>query len=320
MNTDDPILRGLAERNPIPEPPVYDDAAESHLRTVLATFGTEPGSAPEARRKPRPVRSGISPRAAVVVGACVAVALAGGVAFYQHERPGVNSASPAGTRPSTGTSRQSATIPATNALPPADASTPISLVVDRSTLALNGASDYLLKASETNRGSGQPVITVDWRDEADRFNTRNQVIDPAGQVMFEYVQSEDNGTLSLYGFNYHLHQYQHSVAPTLITNKPYNNDAANIARALAAGTDTVVGMATVNGQQTLELTNDEPGMNRQIWVDPTTYLPVRMTAHGSWGSYQIDYTWVRRTPQSLATIFQPTVPAGFTKVTQISES
>ena len=79
-------------------------------------------------------------------------------------------------------------------------------------------------------------------------------------------------------------------------------------------------MATIDGRQTLVLSNDEPGMNRQIWVDPATYLPVRMTAHWSGGSYQIDYTWVRRTPQSLAATFQPTVPAGFTKVAKISES
>ena len=34
-------------------------------------------------------------------------------------------------------------------------------------------------------------------------------------------------------------------------------------------------------------------MNREIWVDPGTYLPLRMTASRAPGeSYVMDYTWI----------------------------
>lgn len=307
MIKDDPVLRSLAERNPVRDVPPYDEAAEARLRQLLATFGTGPG-------KPRPAR--VSRPVLVTIGACAAVAVAAGVvAVNLHQQPATNTASPAHP------SRPTTAAPTTGAVPPADASTPVSLVVDRSTVALNGAEDYLLKVSETINGKGAPDVSVSWHDEADQYNQRNQEIDPAtGQVHFEYVQFDDNGSESMYGFNYHLRQYQHSVSPKVVARKPYVNDASAIAGNLAAGADKVIGMTTIDGRQTLELSNDEPGMNRLIWVDPSTYLPVRMTAHGSWGNYEMDYTWVARTPQSLAATFVPAVPAGFTKVAQISES
>jgi hypothetical protein len=34
-------------------------------------------------------------------------------------------------------------------------------------------------------------------------------------------------------------------------------------------------------------------MNRELWVDPETYLPLRMTANWAPGeSYVMDYTWI----------------------------
>lgn len=44
-----------------------------------------------------------------------------------------------------------------------------------------------------------------------------------------------------------------------------------------------------------------------------------MTAHGSFGSYVIDYQWIPRTPANLATLLRPSVPAGYPKVTQFSK-
>ena len=54
-------------------------------------------------------------------------------------------------------------------------------------------------------------------------------------------------------------------------------------------------------------------MHRQLWIDPATYLPVRMTASGTTVSYEIDYRWIPRTPASVAALVAP-VPAGFTPV------
>jgi hypothetical protein len=72
--------------------------------------------------------------------------------------------------------------------------------------------------------------------------------------------------------------------------------------------------------ETRVLANNEPTMHRRIWVDPTSYLPVRMTAHGQGTSYVIDYTWIPRSEQTVAATFAPHIPPGFTKVSQLPGS
>jgi hypothetical protein len=58
-------------------------------------------------------------------------------------------------------------------------------------------------------------------------------------------------------------------------------------------------------------------MGREIWVDPTTYLPIRMTEHGSFGTAVLDYTWIPKSDLSAAGIFVLQPPAGFTQVPKI---
>ena len=55
-------------------------------------------------------------------------------------------------------------------------------------------------------------------------------------------------------------------------------------------------------------------MNREIWVDPGTYLPLRMTASRAPGeSYVMDYTWIPFA-EAGAGLMWPEPPAGARKV------
>jgi hypothetical protein len=54
-----------------------------------------------------------------------------------------------------------------------------------------------------------------------------------------------------------------------------------------------------------------PGFTLDLWVDATTYLPVRHISAGAKGGSTVDYTWLPRTPENLAGL-DLAPPAGFT--------
>jgi hypothetical protein len=55
------------------------------------------------------------------------------------------------------------------------------------------------------------------------------------------------------------------------------------------------------------------GWSGVIWADASTYLPVRLVAHGHKFSFQIDFQWLAPTAANLASL-QPKIPAGFRHV------
>lgn len=298
---DDPILHMLAERNPVPEIPPYNEVSEARLRQLLTHTQTGPTVAVRGvRARPSRMRFPVWAAAAIGIG-LVAVVVMGVVGADQ-------------TR--TDPPRHIATAP-THQLPRADGSTPISLIVHRSTIALNGADDYILQGTETQSNSHQQTyVSVNWQDQRSPRNFRNQELNKEGTPDVEIINFVENGTTVIRTLDYRAHQY--AEGPLVFRKGPLPapmSQAAITARDLNTGTDKLLGTSVINGHTELHLSNDEPGMNREIWVDPNTYLPVRMTAHGSWGSYVIDYVWIPRTDQKVLAIFQPPVPAGFIKVT-----
>jgi hypothetical protein len=86
-------------------------------------------------------------------------------------------------------------------------------------------------------------------------------------------------------------------------------------RGLAAdGRLQLVGSESVNGTNTVHLRwLQVEGFTLDLYVDATSYLPVRMMAAGAKGSSTSDFTWLPRSPENLAR-FTLDVPAGFTKV------
>jgi outer membrane lipoprotein-sorting protein len=309
MNNDS-LLRALAERNPVREEPPYDQAAESGLHDLLATFRTGPDAGARgrrARRRTLPAKVPAWGMAAAGVG--LAAAMVAGVLVYNH---GTNDAT-----------RQSTASPQVNEFPAVNGATPVSLVVYRTKVALSAASKYILQGTETaHESTGFTDRSVIWLDEGDPRNFRVEALGADGNLQFDVFWFHHNGKVVSYSIDYVTRQY--TVAdPLKLRRKPglalnrSGNDATLIAQDLKKGTDRVLGTTTINGRTVLRLSNDEPGMNREIWMDSTTYLPVRMTAHGSFGSYTIDYSWIPRTSQNISKILEPRVPSGFAKVSQL---
>ena len=296
---DDPILTALAERNPVREIPPYDTAGEARLRDLLSTFRTAPRS-----RMRRPAWT------VATVGGGLVVAVVAGVVIAQ---PGPTTAPhPSAQHPP----RPNVTSSPATRFPVADGTTPVGLILDRSTTALNEASDFILQGNETTYGpQGQPSGSVFWQDEGLPANFRTQESDNAGQLLLDITELTQNGTGTSRTVDYQRREYTELTGPAT-AHRTGKNQAQVIAGNLRTGNDKVLGTSVVDGHMALHLSNDEPGMNREIWVDPTTYLPIRMTAHGTWGSYVMNYVWIPRTDQNLRATFLPPVPAGFTKVSR----
>jgi hypothetical protein len=95
---------------------------------------------------------------------------------------------------------------------------------------------------------------------------------------------------------------------------------------LKCGAFKVTGRQWVDGVDAIKLTERKAVPGSAIWVDPASYLPVRLVSHlrvvviGKGGSQQpvittltIDFRWLRPTKTNLAKLTAP-IPAGFRAV------
>jgi len=94
--------------------------------------------------------------------------------------------------------------------------------------------------------------------------------------------------------------------------------ATALRAAVSCGTLAVAGRQRVDGIEAIELTSRPASpVSETIWVNPDTYLPVRVVSHlatGQSGLWQTaDITWLPPTAQNLARLTVP-VPAGFRQV------
>ena len=94
--------------------------------------------------------------------------------------------------------------------------------------------------------------------------------------------------------------------------------AAALRTAVSCGSLFVAGRQTVDGTETIKLTSSPVSLlSETIWVDPSSYLPVRVTAQSAAGlsptRQTADFTWLQPTTQNLAKLTVP-IPAGFRKV------
>jgi len=99
-------------------------------------------------------------------------------------------------------------------------------------------------------------------------------------------------------------------------------DASGIRAEIANGQFTVIGRTELDGQQAVELQINVPPNNEapphvtaaRLWVDATTYLPMREYLRMSNGQQSVtDYIFLPPTPENLAKL-RPEIPAGYTHV------
>lgn len=96
--------------------------------------------------------------------------------------------------------------------------------------------------------------------------------------------------------------------------------AAQLRAQVRAGSVTLIGPATVDGQRTIHLVQRGRTGAINLWVSPATYLPVREidTARGvaqtSPRAIRDDYRWLPATPANLRLLTQAAaIPPGFTR-------
>ncbi len=105
--------------------------------------------------------------------------------------------------------------------------------------------------------------------------------------------------------------------------------SASIRQALACGMFALAGHERIDGVDTIKIVEVRPpfpGVWETLWVDPSTYLPVRVTSGTIMGAttqsprsgervlgQQFDFQWLQPTPANLASLNVP-IPAGFTQV------
>jgi hypothetical protein len=138
-----------------------------------------------------------------------------------------------------------------------------------------------------------------------------------------YTSNLDQGGLHLSGTNMVVNHFRHVWGVwhgQFILG--FTLDAAGIRAEIANGQFKVVGRIELHGQQAVELEINVPPNNEapphvtaaRLWVDATTYLPMREYLRMSNGQQSVtDYIFLPPTPENLAKL-RPAIPAGYTHV------
>jgi hypothetical protein len=155
--------------------------------------------------------------------------------------------------------------------------------------------------SHLTGGTGEVSMTVvdyqarQWRAETDRL-TGNQLL-PGGSC-WQYVTMWDGPGKPL---------------ATLGSG----TSAAALHKLVSCGDYIVAGRQRVGGVPTIKLVSAEDGKAagfETIWVDASTYLPVRILMSLPQFQLQTDVQWLPATPANLAHL-RLTIPAGFRRLT-----
>ncbi|MFZ1994870.1 MAG: hypothetical protein WAU75_12230 [Solirubrobacteraceae bacterium] len=312
--TDRQILDTLAALNPVIDEPDYDEDAERGLVALLETTRAEAMLAPVRARQVARRRLPWLPGwgATISIGATLALAVvvvAGGLG-------GVGGRGALGGKPAA---------PAVTHL---DAH---GLVADRMMAALTVADEYVVRGDELQTDpSGVVHRSVTSTDEQSPINFADLEYSSSGAPSVQETDFAVGGGVVVLKLDNHARQYSETTLTTLQYAHQFGFSSVAdlkkssvsiselIRRELVKGSDRLLGRARLHGRPVLVLANNEPSMHRRIWVDPASYLPVRMTAHAQGMSYVINYTWIRRTEQAVAATFAPHIPPGFTRVSQLT--
>ncbi len=149
---------------------------------------------------------------------------------------------------------------------------------------------------------------------------------PSGTALHDYINNYtanlDQGGLQLSGTSMWVDHFSHAWSECHATFVlGFTLDAAGIRAEIANGQFTVIGRTELYGQQAIELKISVPPSDEapphttaeRMWVNATTYLPMREYTHWSNGRKSVfDYVFLPPTPENLAKL-RPVIPAGYTR-------
>jgi hypothetical protein len=193
------------------------------------------------------------------------------------------------------------------------------MVAYRSHIAVESSSiTFSYSHSVTTNATGVVTGSNDsWRDGSmDRIEAYGADGSPVFEVWHSATGDGTSRTTTVETIDFVDEEYsvQSGIPTTEDTSPTQPQPYDQLNQAIANGEFTESGPTTVNGVQAIGLT----GGNEQIWVDSTTFLPVRWVTTTSTGTNTDNLIWGQPTAADLASLSQPTVPSGFTQVTHAS--
>ena len=180
----------------------------------------------------------------------------------------------------------------------------------------------------------------EWWDDAVTGQRRQIAWDRNGRVESEFVTTTSGGVQRSAWALYSAHTVRITTERfPIVLQRNGSQAAANIAQInrdlVANGNATVVGREKIDGRQTVHLRETihpamppaptgmplpngfhiprMPAFNVDTWVDPLTYLTVRVRVGEPAGASVRDETWLSRTPANIAKT-KLVVPRGFKRV------
>lgn len=209
-----------------------------------------------------------------------------------------------------------------------------------SALAATNAISYT-SARETGAGRFLTDRVIEW---ALGERTRQLIETSAGQPIVDNSARPDGGRGAIISVHYPARDWMPVTVPaSALPGAPAGNTPlctdnflsafaaaktatswTRIIRAgLACGMFTVAGRQWVDGVDAIKLAGHPPAAGTAIWVDPRSYLPVRLTGQVQLsvggtgrqptGTLTIDFRWLPPTKANLAELTAP-IPAGFREV------
>jgi hypothetical protein len=315
----------------LPSPSSEETQLGHDLRALATGESFTPDLALIRQRARRRQRRGLALRGGAVAG--VAVLAAGGVFVGVHGTGGT-SAGPAG--PAVAGKSASARVGATASRPAATGATTgppavvtVAYVAARVKTALGNVNQYIVRDDQVQTGPGgdSDVIVTDPRTS----NAYEVLHDSSGESLAWLSTYLVNRVLTWKDIeaDYSTHTWFvdvfHAAGPIQGSTAGATSTVmtpAEIKAWLDSGRLTIIGHKVIDGHQTIGLRQPWARGYRELWVDSTTFLPVRLITADfadQKGPLQdvmlIDNeSWLPRTQTLLDEVNQVHIPAGFTQV------
>jgi hypothetical protein len=195
-----------------------------------------------------------------------------------------------------------------------EAPTDATLVVHRTQVALADATaagdigyDHMVMTE--NSSGAVSYSSDDWSSSSEG---RTETFGTDGTLWSEQWHDGTSVGSPVLVINYGLKRYGEGKASSEWQGQ--TDGYAQVNQQITDGAYTVSGPTTVDGVSALELAQTFPnGSVTDIWVDATTYFPVRWVNINSVVTQSWDFTWSPSTPANMAELAPPPVPAGFTQ-------
>jgi hypothetical protein len=203
-------------------------------------------------------------------------------------------------------------------------------VVKHMDAALNANTAVLnIISHEPDSQTGKPVTDETWSTSLSN-TSRSEELSPTGQpvtgsLLTITAHRTVSTTINYRNRTWRTVTYPFGSATSARTPAPLPQtplqQAARLRAQVKTGQVTMTGRVTVDGQAAIHLTEHLAGGLINLWVSPTSYLPIREidTAPGvpltSDKAIRYDYRWLPATAANLRLITAAAaIPAGFTQV------